>query len=337
MSEGAFLLAALGLLLSLEKNQKKAAAGWLVFLTLCRTAALALVPAAAARSIQKRRWKDAALVCLPGLAAFAAWSAWSHAVSGIASQKVEELGVAYSAGLGSAAVAVENARYYLSSLGASFLPAPWVPAAPFAGLVFLAVFLRGAARLWRKDRWEPALWLLAGTAALHAVWPWHYERYLIMPLPFLLWGFAEGLGRRALPIMSVLLATQLFFQSLPWLTHDHAWRTPELARTYDWLDEHSGPSDIVSSVMYLRDGFLTSRPARPLPAAADAASLHETLKSGGVAFVLWQEELDLGVTAPDTSVVRDQLRRDEAGLRDSRLFRLLYEDHEEHARVYAVL
>ena len=338
MSEGPYLLATLGLLFALETKSRGAASGLLLFATQARTAAVSLLPGALAGSIAKRRWKEALLLCAPALAGMLAWSLWSRATSGSAQQKFEELSAAYASGVGRLPLVVwDNAVYYLGSWGQSFLPASWAPAAPLAGLALTVGSLKGARRLWRKNKWEPALWILAGTALLHLVWPWQYERYLIMPLPFLLWCLAEGLGRPARPALAALLCAQIVFQSRPWLFHEQSWTKPELSRTYGWIREHTAPSDLLSSVMYVRDGFLTARPALPLAASPDADSLYHLLKSHKVRYVLWQDGLDLGLSLDATSTVRGQLDRDGESLRDAALFKVVYENSEEHARLYELL
>ncbi len=338
MSEGPFLLAALGLLVSSEKKRENAASALLLFATQVRTAAVCLIPGAISRALQKRRWKQAAITCAPTLVGMILWSLWSRAAAGSSQQKVEELGAAYAGGVDRLpAVIYENAIYYLGSWGQSFLPTAWSNLAPLAGLALAVAALKGALKIWRKDNWEPALWILASTALLHLAWPWQYERYLIMPLPLLLWCLAEGLGRNARPVLAALLCVQIAFQSRPWLLHDHAWNEPELARTYDWMRRSTGPSDIVSSVMYVRDGFLSARPALPLPPSADSVSLYGTLKSRKVRFVLWQDGLELGLSLDATSVVRAQLGRVDAALGDATMFRLVHEEPAEHARVYELL
>ncbi|MBI3554402.1 MAG: hypothetical protein HY077_18045 [Elusimicrobia bacterium] len=335
MSEGPFLIAALGLLLAVERPAPKTASAWLLLATQTRTAALALLPAAIARPLSKRRWKEAALVGAPALSGALAFSLWSRAVSGSAQQKLEELAASYAGGLGRLpSVAWENSSYYLSSWGASFMPVSWSAAAPAVGAGLLSIAILGAWKILRRDRWEPALWLLAGTALLHLAWPWHYERYLIMPLPFLLWCLAEGLGRAAKPALAALLLCQGVFQSPQWLGHRQAWTKPELAGTYAWIKTRTKPSDVLASVMYVRDGFLSARPALPLPPSPDARSLHETLSSRKVRYILWQDGLDLGLSLDSSSAVRIQLERDADGLKDASYFKPVHEEPGEQARLY---
>jgi hypothetical protein len=341
MSEAPCLLFTIGLLIALEAPPSATSAGaWLLAATQIRTAAMACLPGVLARPVSKRNWGSAALIAAPSLIGAALWSAWSRSRTGAAQQKIEELAVSYAGNIGRVpAVAWDNAKYYLASWGASYLPPRWArgPAAAALGAILLAVAFQGAVRIWRRDRCQPALWALGGTILLHALWPWQYERYLIMPLPFLLWCLCEGLGRSAVTVLALLLAGQAAFQSRVWINGDHDWTRPELSRTYDWLRSNTRAEDIVASTMYVRDGFYAGRPALPVPAGSDAASFYGVLHSHRVHYVLWQEGLDLGLSLDASSVVRGQLDRDAAALEDRTRFKPVYSDPEEHARIYELL
>lgn len=336
MSEGPYLLATLGLLFALEAKKPWGAAAFLLAATQMRTAALSLLPGAIARPLAQKRWAAALRVALPALAGLALWSLWSRRAAGSV-QKLQELGVSYAGRAGRIPeVVFDNARYYLSSWGSGFLPRGLAEGMPalLLGCLLFALCLRGGRRLWKRDSAEPALWMLAGTAGLHAVWPWQYERYLIMPLPFLLWCLAEGLGRAATPALAALLAAQTLCQSTPFLGSRRAWSQPELSGTYEWLRTRTPAPAILASALYVRDGFYAARPALPLPDVSEPAEFFGVLKHWRVRYVLRQEGLDVGLSVRPTATIQSVLDRAGENLRREEYFRLVYENPSEHSLVY---
>ncbi len=344
MSEPLFTLLAVAALACLDRPTIGArrcgtAGALLLALTQTRLAGLPVAAAAAARPLREGRWRRAALVAGPALAGLAVWAAWSHAASGGTLQKLDELSRSYA---GSSwrrlpLVAADNARFYLSALGGCALPARWAGtrASLAAGAAWAAASSWGGLRLLRKRPLDPAVLALGGTAAMHLVWPWQYDRYLIMPLPLLLWTAAEGLGRAAVPALALLLAGQLIFQAPAWL-RGTSWRRPELPQTYAWLRDHAKPTEVLASALYLRDGFYAGTPSAPLADASDPAGLSRALKAEGARWVLEQRGLDLGLTLAPSSAIEGRLSRISAQLGDRRYFEPAYRNDREQSLVYRV-
>ncbi|MBI4423709.1 MAG: hypothetical protein HY554_08280 [Elusimicrobia bacterium] len=314
-------------------------AGWLLAaLIQLRSAGLSLFPAVLAGPVLERRWRVAARRLAPGAAGLLLWCAWCLAQEG----RVQEAGewAASYRGRGFAAIwslPLDNWRFYTESLGNSFLPASWAGGLGARALGALAAVAAaaGAARAWRRSAAEPAVWLLAGGAAMHAFWGWQYERYMIPFLPFLWWAVSESLGRRAPVVLSALLACQVTFNARHFLGAPAP--QPELASTYAWLRERMEPSDALASLLYARDGFYASRASVPLADAEDAQGLARLLRSRRVRYVLWQDlEGDLGLSARATSAIGGDLRRVRALLADARRFRPVYEDPAGRGTVYEV-
>ena len=338
MSEPAFLLLTLALLWAARARKTRAVSWLLLAVTQLRSAGLALLPAACAGAWKSRRWRAAVLAAAPTVAAWLAWTWWSRA-SGSGAEKLDELALSYSAGGAArlARVVVSNAAFYASEWGSSALPERWGAGAGAlaAGGALCAAAAAGCWKRLRQDPLDAALWALAGTAALHLVWPWQYERYLIMPLPLLYLAAAWGLGRRAAPVLGALLAAQILFHVPRWV-EGTSWRQPELSRAYAAARAQARPGDVLASILPLRDGFLCGLPAAPLVPARDGPSLREKLSAEHATLVLWQDGLDLGLTLERTAVVHRELEAVRSALGDARSFRLVYSDAQEGARLYRV-
>ena len=340
MSEAPFLLLSLALLMALDSPDPDSwAAGLLLGITQLRTAGIAIVPGVLARPLRRRSWARAARTLAPAAAGMILWSLWSQSVSG-GVHKIQEFKFLYGFHpVGHAlVVAADNARYYLCAWGSSFLPARWGggSAAAALGAALSALSFRGSLLLLRKDASEPALWMLAATALMHAVWPWHYDRYLILPLPLLLWTAGRGLGRLAIPSLALLLAAQLGFQSRHWLGARTAWAKPELSETYSWLKSRAKPADVLISEINVRDGFYAAMPSLPFPPAKDPADLARILRVSRARFILWREGEDLGLSDERSAAIRLKLEDDARFLKGSRLFRLVYRNAREQSSVYEV-
>lgn len=337
MSEVPYLFFFCLLLLVLDRPKSgPKAAGLLLALTQLRPAGLSLLPAVLARPLREKRWKDAALMAaLPGLGALA-WSLWSFSASGSV-QEIKELSLSYQAHPAQhlLAVAADNMKFFLASWGASYLPARWGagPAALGLGATLGALSFWGGCRLLRKDPNAEAPLMLAAALFMHSVWAWQYERYLIPLLPWLLWTCAEALGKKSRPVLAALLAAQVCFQSRLWLGQT-SWSKPELTETYRWLKAQGTSADILSSLLYVRDGFYTARPSLPLPDSARPEEFAGALKKRKIRLVLWQDRLDAGLSAKKTSAVQNSIDRAGRYLDDSRRYRLIYENPNENSRVY---
>ncbi|MBI5245994.1 MAG: hypothetical protein HY923_02345 [Elusimicrobia bacterium] len=327
MSEPLFTLALLSMLLALDTGRALPAGLSAAAMLLTRTAGLAALPALAA---VKRR--DALKAGLPPALAFAAWCAWSWSRGGSVG-KFDLFGLTYGGNPSAKLlrVAAANARYYAAELGGGFTPASWADGrlALLLGAVLGAFALRGALRARR----DPAAWALLGTVAMHAVWGWQYERYLIPLLPLLLWGLIAALGSFAKPSLAALLVLQLVFQTLPRLGRPSPWAEPELAKTYAWLSR-TAPA-LLSSAEPARDGWLSGLPSRPLPLVEKDEDFAKALKAARVDYVLRVDGLDYGLQADPDAGPRRQLERIYRRLENPKLFRKLHEEPGERAAVYA--
>lgn len=336
MTEAPYLLVSLAFLACVENGRPGPAGALWLLASQLRPAGLSLAPALAAW-VHERKTRDLLLAAGPALAGAALWAAWSRAASGSV-QETAELTSAYAGRLTRLpAVALDNARELLAALGGSHLP-PALASGPTAltlGVTIAVLAGLGARAALRRRPGDPGAAALLAAAAMHAVWPWHYERYLIPLLP-LVWSAAgEGLGRRARPVLGALLAAQILFQVAPRVGRPGPWSEPELARTYAWLSAVPGPW-LLASAVPLRDGWWTTRPAVSLPRAPDAAALAALLKKSRARFVLSQDGLDLALAdagrAPETAALAAAARQ----LEDPRYFTLAAQFPEERARIYEV-
>ena len=337
MSEGSYAALAVLFLTATEARRWPAAGALLLALTQLRLAGWSLLPAALCGPWRRKDWRAAAATLLPASLAALLWYVWSHVASQGAGEFHElELRASYQgrSWLLPLEVAFDNARYYLAEWGGSFLPLRWIQAAGLAGAVLAALALRGARRVWPDSGSRSAVLMLCGAVLLHAFWPWRYDRYLIPLLPWLLWLLAAGAGRRARWLLSLLLALQLTFQSARWLAGVAAWRQPELSRTYAWLREHTDAADALTSALNVRDGFLSSRPSLPLPDTQDPDGFAEVLRRLRVRWVLWQDDIDIGLSVRRISTMERKLQRIRTCLDNDRWFQLAHEEPQEHSRVY---
>ncbi|MFA6004823.1 MAG: hypothetical protein WC881_12245, partial [Elusimicrobiota bacterium] len=333
MSEGAYTALALLLLTAIENNRAPAAGGLLLALTQLRPAGLSLIPAALYRPWRDGDRRSALWTALPAALGLLAWWAWSLYASGYVDE-AREIHFSYAGHpwLQPWYVAADNARYYLRSWAGSYLPPRWNAAAGPLGLLLLPVAIRGLWRLWRQEPARPAILMLAGAGLMHAFWAWQYERYLIPLLPWLLWALAAGAGTKARWLLSALLCLQLSSHHRLWTSRPAA--APELSRTYAWIASHTQPSDIIASPMYVRDGFLCGRPSLALPDTPDPAEFAQALRRRQARFVIWQDGLDIGLSADRTATLRLRLDRIRGQLQDSGGFRLVQQEASEGARIY---
>jgi hypothetical protein len=342
MSESLFLVLTLALLISLESHNSRIRTwgGGLSLMALIQTrlAGASLFPAAMIGPLKRRNWKEAFGLFALALMPLLIWMYWSLKVSGQI-QKIQEGQEFYGgAWLSLLSVAWKNAFYYFTSLGSSCLPQSlaggyWGMA--LGGVLILAV-LRGLWDWIKKDVTDPAAWILISTFTLHLFWPWHYDRYLIMPLPLIIAAAQRGLKRWAFPILSLFLAAQTIFYLPQWLSASGGIQKPELAESYAWLRSQTGPGDILASALYVRDGFYAARPSLPLVFKSSSKTLANFFKARRVRYVLWIGDLDLGLTRPGSSPVELGLQKTSVELRDSRFFKPVYENRRENSVVYRI-
>ena len=337
MSEIPFLLLLFPFLRYLERGAaaRPAASGaWLLALCELRLAALSLVPAAFFETVRSRRWKQAAVVAAFVAGGLAPWFAWSRAHGGV--QKLSEWSQLDGGIVRALATAGANSLYYARAWGRTYLPEALAWLAAALGALLAALALRGAVRLWRDGAHErPALWALAGGIALYLVWPWHYDRYLLTLLPWMLWTMARGTGRWKAGALALLLAGQFYWGSRPWISGDSPYAAPGLQETYSWIRAHTKPWEALASPLYARDGFYAQRPCLPIPDAGSASAFSRLLKQYKARIVLREDRADLGFSTPRFSPIMRELARDDAWLDDPSLFRLLYRNPDEGTAVYA--
>ncbi len=339
MPEAAYLIVFLAALMASESDRRAIAGGLGALLVLVRPAGLSALPALAAEPALKRRWADVARALTPALIAAAVWSAWSMKRSG-GVQEAGELALAYGGGASMSPfhVMLSNARFFSASLGGCFLPPLHADGtgAVLLGAVLLLTVSLGIARALRRKTSDPAASALLGAVAMHALWTWQYERYLIPLLPLLLWAMIEGLGAAAPRVLAALLAAQLGFQTLPRLGRPSPWAEPELSRTYAWLQSHPAPGALASALP-VRDGWYAQRPCLPLPDAEDAADFAAKLKGARARFILRQDGLDIGLSAGKSAPLQRLLDRAYGQLDDAKRFRKIHEEPAERASVYEPL
>jgi hypothetical protein len=331
MPEAAYLLIFLAALMASENGRRGLAGGLGALLVLIRPAGLSALPSLAVEPALKRRWADVVRVLTPALIAVGLWSAWSLTRSG-GVQEAGELTFAYGGGMSPFQVARDNVRFFSASLGGSFLP-PRHSDGIAAILLGTALLLAVARGLRRKLR-EPAAVALLGALAMHSLWTWQYERYLIPLLPVLLWALIEGLGAAAPRVLAALLAAQLGFQTLPRLGRPSPWAEPELSRTYAWLKSRPEPGALASALP-VRDGWYAERPCLPFPNDADGTNFAAKLKAARARFILRQDGLDLGLSAG--APLSRLLGRAYGHLDDTRRFRKVHEEPAERASIYEPL
>jgi hypothetical protein len=339
MSEAPSLLVLLALLAAAEDRRPRAAGALGAALLMLRTAGISTLAAPLAPLARARRWRAAATAAAPPALAYALWAWWSWSrTRGV--DKISLLADVYrgNAWLKPAAVAAANARFYLAAWGGCFLPPrlAYGTAAVAFGAGLAAVAAAGLARALRRRPDEPAAWALIGACLLHALWAWQYERYMIPLLPLLAWSLAVGFGRAAKPALAGLLALQLAAQTLPRLGKPSPYAEPELALSYAWLAARPRPA-LLASAEHVRDGYYAGLPNVALPDDARAEDFAAHLKSLRVAYVLRQDDLDVGLGADPSSGLRRALERAYSQLDDARLFRKVHEEPAERAAIYEPL
>lgn len=310
----------------------------LAYMTLLRSPGLSLWPALLAEPLRQKRWKESGmLLAAPCLAvvSWLAWCRWNRSYS----PDMAEWSLTYR---GQDAgqffrVAASNLRFYMISLGSCFLPDFWggATAGLLAGCAVAAAAFAGAVKSLRRDPAHPAVIMLGTASLMHIFWGWQYERYLLPLLPLVLAFMALGLGKAWRIVCLTLLMAQTVFHVPHWVSGS-SWKHPELAQTYDWIKNHTGPGDILSSPLYVRDAFYTGRPSVPLPDRPDSSTFADSLKSHKTRRVLWQERLEVGLSREKGSPISEKLDRVGNHLLDTSRFRLVFEHPGEDARIYEV-
>ena len=344
MPEAAFLLAVFAVLALLPGSGLKTG-GALLAAYLIRPAALPLWGAVwISLALQKRRRDLWGAVAVP-VAGFALWSLWARAGGGV--QEAKELPLLAGAlrdGRGLELIA-SNLRQFAATWGQTLLPLPWAKSAvpaTIAGGGIAAAAVWGIGRRLRADRADAVSWFLIGSLAMHALWPWWYERYLVALLPFLLAAAAEGLppALKARPhvvaaVAGAALAAVFLSQNIPLWRGGEAGRAPTLKNTYAWIQSHTTAADGFASALYARDLLWTGRVFQPLGTAASSEDLAASLKKRRARFVLWERNVDFGLTG-DGNVLSRGLAGTATALEDTTRFRPVHADEAERTTIYEV-
>ncbi|MBI3300234.1 MAG: hypothetical protein HYZ75_18870 [Elusimicrobia bacterium] len=306
-----------------------AAVGYLV-----RPALLPLAPACAVALWKGGRRRDAAWAAGLPVLAWAAWRVWASRHGGFSDEGEAAAALAGAGWSAWPAAVLHNLREVPALWGGTLTPAGGPAAAAFgAGALLLALVCLGLVRRFGRRPYDAAGLYLLGSAALHAAWPWWYERYLPPLLPFALLAAWEGVralgvpGRRAAWGAAALAALPLPIQG------------PALARgaeappleTYAFL--RTLPSEgLVAALHFARSAWHTGRPFVPLPQASDPAALAR-LK---VRWVLWERPGDLGSSLGGAFPASRGLAAWEARLLGAG-FRTVFESADGERRVYEVV
>ena len=99
---------------------------------------------------------------------------------------------------------------------------------------------------WRTFHEPAVVYLLAGLA-LHLLWAWWFERYLLPYLPFLLWGLwvavervKKGLG---VWVLAVMVLMPLPTQTRGLMRARESRHKPEYAAAYQWIQRNTRPHE----------------------------------------------------------------------------------------------
>jgi hypothetical protein len=295
-------------------------------------------------ALQKRRRDLIGALSIP-FAGLVLWSWWARQGGGVQEAKeLPLLGSMMADGRGVSLV-LANGRQFMETWGRTLLPLPWAKnagAALAAGAVPTALVMAGLTRRLRAHRTDALSWFVIGSLAMHALWPWWYERYLVALLPFLLRTAADGLPRalKARPRATALaagltVAVAFLSQDIPLFRGGEAGRAPALKNTYAWIQQNTTPADGFASALYARDLIWTGRVFQPVGTAESTEGLAASLKQRRARYVVWEESLDFGLTRTDNALGRG-LASVAAALNDAGRFRPVHRDPAERTTIFEV-
>lgn len=315
---------ALGLAALLLWEEDRAGLAGLLCAAAClvRPGALVFPAALGLAALAARDWKKLLKVAGPVLAAVLLWKGWCARAQGISEGL--ELGIQYAAGIGT--VLPRAARFNLASMastwGSTFLPPSIAAAGGWAGALLI---LAAAAGAWRRKNLSVGDGALAAGLALHLAWPWWYDRYLLTLLPFLTVRAADALpaDKRKVRVLAAVAALQFGLHGHRWLARDVALQPPAHRAAYAWIQERTNPADVFASPFYARDTLYAGRIFWPVPLSDDAGAAVEALDKSNVAYVLWEDVPDVGLSLSDAPTLQN-LRAFDGALKDPRLFTTVF-------------
>jgi hypothetical protein len=201
--------------------------------------------------------------------------------------------------------------------GSAFLP----PSAPedFSALIGAVLLGLAAWGLWRQRKTAgPGELFLLGNLAIHAFWPWWYDRYFLTLLPFLLISAAhrlENVSRRfRLGILAGLAVFSFTVHGRHWMAAKPDMRPPQ-EEAYEWIRGRTDPSALFTSPFYAREALHTGRIFLPLPLAKD---------TGLFQYVWWEGLPDMGFSTAEISPAAAFSRWGDL-LKDPALFRPVFQ------------
>jgi len=310
MCELPFLAIVLLTLVLLERE--KSLPGWAAGLFcagawLVRPAALPFFPAVGGVYLCRKRWRDAVLWAACALTPLALWQVWVSAAGGGVAEAQELSITLLNLPLSRwPHVAFHNMREAAVLLGLTFLPfgrggEGWTAIAGVLGAMLCGGGILGHCLRLRREGYDGARVFFLLSLAMHALWPWWFERYLPPLLPFIFLGLWEllpdGISSRswAPPAFAMLAALALPSQGPALVRRAAAGPRPELAETYDWVRKNTPEQALFMSALYSRDAYYTGRPFVPPPDRSKGETeLAVILRKSGVRYVLWTGVPDLG-------------------------------------------
>ncbi len=333
MPEIPFLLLSLLLLMAWDRKVHPLWLGVLMAISyLVRPAALAVWVAVELTFFLQKRWKAmGSSMVFPALT-LALWSLWCRGEGGV--QEFTELKTMFVINFDNIlAIFGHNFLRLVTLWGETTLPLKWASSVGAVGMgtaLWVGAGI-GFARSWRQKPIE--LWpIMLGTQiVMHLFWPWWYDRYFILLLPFLLVCLTQIFSSRS----GVAFLIGIFVTILPfsqtWLFLTLGGKvTPPLTATYQWIQQKTPPETAFTSLFHARDLLYAKRVFFPPPSSL---GLDGPLARWNVRYVLWEERADLGFSNPENQA-SSWKNKNARQLKNPRLFAPVFWDPTGKAILY---
>lgn len=278
--------------------------GWgQAFLYFIRPAALPLWVAGLVEECRQRRkgiWARWGVPAALGLA----WWGWSQSAGGL--QEQGELARQYGGKDGGHLfqVVLANSLSLIHAVGSSLSTGM----ATELGSILLLLALWGALKGLKKTPAVPELFFLF-SLGMHLLWPWWYDRYALVLLPFVLGLAFQGLrGGVRRTVLGIIMVSSLSTALIQWpliKSERKTLETPPQAATYGWIKDHVPTSTPLASLFYGRDIYYTGRVFFPLPLVKPGRDFVGELNKRRVGYVLWEETRDLGFSRANNPITQD--------------------------------